>query len=267
VTARTRTLAAFIPLLVLWWAASTAAHAQELPIRGEIPPQGGLAILIVEAETNASELTSALLGQGCRPISIFITVGGEFVGYVPGAPDFVNAGFPGELAAGTGFITRCVAPPQHAERTNQCANEDIGYTIGYPADWHANTNTVVGPCIAFSIGPVVVPPATDFIAPIMIGRNPHSLEEAIGHLTPMFYTVLWQQETQILGRDAVRVETRTTGEGLLDAGVDQYAYYIRLDEESTLTLTVTEARPLDYISTKVILDAMIGTLEIGAGTP
>lgn len=73
---------------------------------GEIPTSG-FGLLQVSAAATPSQLLTGLVAQGCAPVSISITEAGEFVVYVPGAPDFVNEAFPASLAANTGFIVRC----------------------------------------------------------------------------------------------------------------------------------------------------------------
>lgn len=75
-------------------------------IVGEVP-ESGLALLQVSAAATPSTLITALVAQGCAPVSVSITSGGAFVVYIPGAPDFVNQAFPADLAAGTGFVVRC----------------------------------------------------------------------------------------------------------------------------------------------------------------
>ncbi len=268
--ARRRSLIA-LPLvlaLALWWLAGPSADAQEPPVSGEIPAAGGVAILLLGAEAMPTDLASALTAEGCQPVSVAITVGGAFVVYIPGAPAFVNAQFPASLAAETPFVVRCapVTPPP-AELGNECSNEAIGYTVRFPTDWHTNDNTVVGPCVAFGPDPFVVEPATELIMPIVIGRTEEALADAVAQLTPQFYEILFQEETTVAGRDAILVETRATGEGLLDAGIDQYSYYVTLDAESTLVLTATEIEGIDYEMTKDILDQMVTTLQLGGGQP
>ena len=49
----------------------------------------------------------AVGAEGCTGASVWVTVSGALVGYIDGAPSFVNAAFPPFLEAGTTFLISC----------------------------------------------------------------------------------------------------------------------------------------------------------------
>ena len=91
--------------------------AQGLPAPGTFSgrlPQGGGFALSVWGGGPAGALAGGASQQGCTLQSAFVTFEGRFLGYVPGAPEFVNREFmglyPGNISAGTPFIVVCRGP-------------------------------------------------------------------------------------------------------------------------------------------------------------
>ncbi len=85
-------------------------------LQGTIPRDGGIAATVWGGGT-VHELSEAAGFHGCATDSAWIFVGGAPLGYVYGAPSFVNAGFaaavPEEVPAGTIVLLRCtpIVPP------------------------------------------------------------------------------------------------------------------------------------------------------------
>lgn len=75
-------------------------------IQGDVPGSG-VALLTLGAQASATEIVDELDGMGCEAETIAITESGEWVVYVPGAPEFVNEDFPASLASGAPFVVRC----------------------------------------------------------------------------------------------------------------------------------------------------------------
>jgi len=78
------------------------------PYVGEVPREG-VALLMASTTVAPSELASALDAARCAPEVLAVTVGGQWRIYVPGAPAFVNEGFPSSIVQWTGFFVRCRA--------------------------------------------------------------------------------------------------------------------------------------------------------------
>ncbi len=106
-----RTASALVVVLLIAAALPALVHAQapqiEPPWSGELPPEGGVAILQTTRETTAIDVAARLQQAGCNVVSMGVTSGGSWQMYIPGAPAFVNASFPATLQAGRGFVIRC----------------------------------------------------------------------------------------------------------------------------------------------------------------
>lgn len=74
------------------------AEAQQAGITGNIPSDGGVAVVIWSGGS-VEELKTAAAGQGCDVESVWVTVDGDFVGFSFGVPEFVNAGFTESVGA------------------------------------------------------------------------------------------------------------------------------------------------------------------------
>ncbi len=101
-------LAAAVPQPAL----AQAPDADPAPaIEGALPVEGGTALVSVGADLAPEALVEAVREAGCHLESLAVASGGRLVPYVPGAPAFVNAGFPSPVAAGTALAVRCARPP------------------------------------------------------------------------------------------------------------------------------------------------------------
>src|SRR5947209_4474911 len=83
-------LAAFA--LVLFEAAPSVMAQTPGTITGNVPSGGGFA-LVVWGGGSTDALGSASAAGGCNMQSAWVTIEGNFAGYVPGAPAFVNTTF------------------------------------------------------------------------------------------------------------------------------------------------------------------------------
>lgn len=112
-TVRRLLLLSVIVASALW---TSPAVAQTLPqIAGPIPAQGGVALVSSNADATPAQIVAASEMAGCTTRSVWVAQGGELLGYVVGAPSFVNSGFPALLPAGA-LLLLCdgptpVAPP------------------------------------------------------------------------------------------------------------------------------------------------------------
>lgn len=115
----TRLISRFAAILVFVVAVTaaqqTTASAQAAgEISGNLPQNGGFAIVVWGGGTPQALVQAATAG-GCAPASIWITSQGQFVPYIVGAPEFVNASFVGRyeggnMPGGTPVIIVCNAP-------------------------------------------------------------------------------------------------------------------------------------------------------------
>lgn len=78
--------------------------------RGSVPSAGGIALLSVPERVARQDVVAALRRNGCEPTTLALSVQGQLVAYIPGAPEFVNSRFPTSLAAGSALVARCERP-------------------------------------------------------------------------------------------------------------------------------------------------------------
>ena len=100
-------------LLCLAAAAAQPAAAQtgQGELSGQVPAGGGFG-LVVWGGGNTAAIQSAANARGCVAVSVFVTRQGAFLGFIFGAPSFVNepflAAFPGgTLSGGSPLILVC----------------------------------------------------------------------------------------------------------------------------------------------------------------
>ena len=113
-------------------------------LSGDVPAAGGFALVVWSGGTTA-QLQAAAQARGCTLRSAFVSERGELVGYIFGAPDFVNATFaarfPGlMLPAGQALIIVCAGPPPSAPvRTSDIRDfafeEVIAVDAGTTVEW------------------------------------------------------------------------------------------------------------------------------------
>lgn len=80
------------------------------PWSGDLPENGGLALLVATRDVTPDALDSRLREEGCRTVLIATTEAGEWRVYVVGAPPFVNAEASSTLVQGQPFVVRCADP-------------------------------------------------------------------------------------------------------------------------------------------------------------
>lgn len=156
-------------------------------------------------------------------------------------------------------------PADPATETASCTNEEAGFTVQYPADWHPNEGDVAQPCTFFDPEPFEVPEATEFFgAAISVRREPIAAEDLVEGPDPT-REVLEREETEVAGQRAFRVESESTGDGLLDAGVRFYQVVVVLDGDSLIVETY-DLDDHDYERNREVADEMADSLELqGAG--
>jgi soluble lytic murein transglycosylase len=103
-------------LVAIGLAVPSKVEAQEPgQIAGNLPSSGGVA-LVTWGGGSLDTLRHTAASGGCLVVSVWETHAGGFVGYIMGAPDFVNEAFlsarpGGEIPAGTGLVLLCQAVP------------------------------------------------------------------------------------------------------------------------------------------------------------
>ena len=146
------------------------------------------------------------------------------------------------------------------EETIQCTNEEDGFTVAYPPDWHTNTGEVAPTCSFFHPEPFDLPEASEAVGiAIRVDREPVAFEDAAGPSPAR--EVLEREETTVAGRPAVRLEYEATGDGLLDRGTRGVDYLVDLDGE-TLVASTLDVGGLDFERNVQVLDELVDTIEL-----
>jgi hypothetical protein len=81
-------------------------QAKPVAISGPVPARG-VGLMVVQETAAPEQLIASVELNGCTHASVWITANGRFIGYVAGAPAFVNQGFPASVAAGSPFVVIC----------------------------------------------------------------------------------------------------------------------------------------------------------------
>lgn len=145
-------------------------------------------------------------------------------------------------------------------KTTACVNRVEGYVVQYPAGWHVNNGDILSPCAAFDPDPVEIPRASELpleIA-IVIDFEPVSFATLTGEV--LGRRDLVRQVTMVDGREGVRIESETTGEGLHERGIRMYQYFVNLGD-TTMVAATYDAGPLPFERKRRILDAMMTAFE------
>lgn len=76
-------------------------------LEGVVSSSGLSLVRVGEVPLPLEVVRDLLIEAGCQPVSIWLTVDGQFAGYIFGAPDAVNERFPLELLPAAAFLVRC----------------------------------------------------------------------------------------------------------------------------------------------------------------
>lgn len=156
-------------------------------------------------------------------------------------------------APGTGADTTLAA-------MRQCGNPAGGYIVRYPTAWHVHDGEVVAPCSLFHPEPFEVPPFSEVPMEIAISISVQSVPFDSVLTGDRGRRDLSREPTRVGGRQAVRIESETTGEGLYDAGIRYYHYLVEVGD-GTLIATTYDAGSLAFERKRAVLDAMMGSLR------
>lgn len=145
---------------------------------------------------------------------------------------------------------------QSTQLEQSCSNEEDGFRIRYPAGWHADER-----CEWFHPEQFELPRAQD--APgiaIHVREEPVSLERATsdGPTTE----VLSRTRETVAGREAVRMEVRVTGGGLMPAGTRAVHWTIGLGGNRSIRASTYSVGDHDYEESRRVLDSMVDALEL-----
>jgi hypothetical protein len=151
-------------------------------------------------------------------------------------------------------------PVAAQDLTQECANDDVGYSVGFPKGWYYNEFVEggeledVAACRFFSPQDFEVQPQAG-IAGMAIAIGPEA-DGPDGALTP---------DTTVGGKPAYITETTVEEDGFEPAGTRHYDYWIELGPDTWLVAGTSDAPNFvgDYDENKALLDAMMDSLRFG----
>lgn len=138
--------------------------------------------------------------------------------------------------------------PSTAASTRRCTNEEYGFSVTYPSDWHTNEpadvqGEHVAACALFA-------PVADFEVLPEVVNVPIFLKHESGSLpaggTPV----------AIDGHTGVKVETEVNG-------VAWYAYYAEVSDGTLFAAFAFDNGSAPFEESRTVLDSMIATINLG----
>lgn len=144
-----------------------------------------------------------------------------------------------------------------------CTHEERGVTvvIRYPQDWHTNEGDATVPCSAFDPEPVRLERATEFPPDLgaVVRVEPVAFDRAS---RPSTDRIEGERREEVDGRQAVRLEVVSTGEGLRPAGERSVRWVIEAGPDRSIIAHTSDVEGNDFEASTQVLDAMVRSFSI-----
>ncbi len=147
----------------------------------------------------------------------------------------------------------------------RCTNEELGFEVAYPSDWHTNEEIAVEfadpipACAYFDEAPFELAPNAGLPPSVGIafGREPEPGAEASGA------EVLRRDRATVDGQPATVTEVEfAEADVFIEAGQRDYWYEVQLPDGSVLLARTSSGGDDDYEAHKVVLDRMMQSLTL-----
>jgi hypothetical protein len=139
----------------------------------------------------------------------------------------------------------------------RCDNTAENFSIGYPGTWHTTQIRPEEVCAQFHPSRFTIPLDSEYPLTALNAKRVQAPPSRAG--TEYERTLLWQKTT-VAGRQAVRFETSSTGEGQGLAGTRQYGYVIRLGDGLISIHTTAKPGETRYAAWKTVVNKAARTL-------
>jgi hypothetical protein len=149
-----------------------------------------------------------------------------------------------------------------------CTNQKIGYRVDYPTGWVVNSGDVqaLEACQVFDPESAELPErSTSFDESVLIRQTEASYDRVASSENDPTARELSRQSVTINGREAVIVESESTGQALLPEGTKAYRYIVKLDDKALIASTYGVSG-MQYERNKQILDRMMRSLSFQVET-
>lgn len=153
------------------------------------------------------------------------------------------------------------APQAARSLTQRCTNERHGFSVSYPAGWSTNDGSVLPACSVFDPSPVQLPRESEipFELAVVIGVENTPFNPAVR--SSQWERVISSQRLTVAGRNALRVESEATGEGLAERGMQSVRYVVDLGSRRTLVATTNKTDDA-YARNQDVLARMVATISV-----
>lgn len=145
--------------------------------------------------------------------------------------------------------------------SEECATSS--FLVRYPQGWF--TNDSGEPCRWFHPEPFELPDRTEATGiAVHLDIEPVAFERIAedARTGPHVERVIQDEQLEIDGRAAFRLEIVSSGEALTPEGTRVYQYFADVGEGETLVTTTDSAAVADYEAVKATLDAMMDSLQL-----
>ncbi|CAN5715534.1 hypothetical protein BH23GEM6_BH23GEM6_24510 [soil metagenome] len=195
--------------------------------------------------------------QSQRRASQLIICAAALLSVIPACEPARPDGTPAET---TGAMTMREAEDPAMQQRSECVNPIESYAVEYPAGWHVNDAEILGPCSLFDPDPIQVPRDSEvpIDMAIIIGFEPVPIATLGGEVIGR--RAIASERTTVDGREAIRIEGETTGEGLHPPGIRSYEYFVDLGD-TTMVAATYDVGALDFRRKNRILDSMMATFD------
>ena len=134
------------------------------------------------------------------------------------------------------------------------------YVVEYPQGWSTNSAADGDPCEWFHPEPFEIPPNSEAVGIAIHLRYDELDFDFVTDSSNHSEEVLDRTDTEVDGRPAVRMHTRSTGEGLLDKGVESVTWFV--DTEGLVFTGATHGvAPGGIEANEPVLDEMMRSLR------
>lgn len=147
-----------------------------------------------------------------------------------------------------------------------CTHEERGVTIEvrYPDGWHSDDGDAAVACSAFDPDPFQLRRGTEYPPDlaVVVSVEPLPFERASQASSDRVEDA---QRAEVAGRQAVRLEVVSTGEGLRPAGERSVRWVIDGGAERSIIAQTSDVEGNDFPHSRRVLDAMVRAFTIRAG--
>jgi hypothetical protein len=148
----------------------------------------------------------------------------------------------------------------------ECVNPPDGYAVAYPAGWRTNTGEILPLCSVFHPGEFRIPPASELPAELAISIGFEEVPFATLTGEMLGRREISRRPVRVDGREGVAMLSESTGEGLHDAGLRAYQFFVDLGATTMVATTYDVGEP-DFERRRRILDAMMASFDFREPSP